>query len=1081
MRSALGKNNSAARAVAAITGVRLKGGTMKRMFFNKSGKLSRILLAAFALFITFTMMGGGIYLSPSVGPVVMAQDDPAPTAVNEPQSGTFSNPAPITFGNTAPFPSPSSPYPSTINVTGQGGITKVTVTLTNISHTFPDDIEVLLVSPGGIKVTLMGDVGGNPDITNVTLTFDDAAATSLPDATLITSGTYKPTYLTQGTSGFPAPAPAGPYATTLAAFNGTIQNGIWSLYVVDDSLGDFGAINGGWSITITAPTLAEMDAVAARSLDDGRSVVKWKTGYEADNLGFNVYRQEGDRRVRINNNLIAGSAFLANAALTAGRTYIWRDLLPKGKRDAQYLVEDINLNGQSTWYGPVSSGGFMGATIKDSDFDLAQSATIDNLGNPGGAETGTVAMEARAKQPELMSAALAGKANLAGRAGVKMFVKQEGLYRVTQQELAAAGFDTSVNPRFIQVFAGGREQPISVIGGENGRFDAIEFYGVGLDSAWTDAQAYWLVAGSQAGKRIRTETGGRGPVAGESFAYTVERKDRAVYFSALRNGDKENFFGSVVAREPVDQALRLTNVSARPRGGAELEVALQGVTLASHDVRVTLNGEEIGAINFKDQAEGFARFSVRQSLLKEGDNVVGLATQGGDRDISLINYIRLTYWHDYRADNDSLTLTAGASEQVTIDGFTSSAIRIFDVTNAEAGGVTELSGAIESRNGANSVTVSASGSGTRRLLATANNQARKPATLIANQPSNWRQKGWKADFVIISRQEFFDALKPLKKLRQSQGYQVEVVDVNAIYNEFSFGNKSPQAIKDFLDYAQSSWKRGPRFVLLAGKASFDPKNYLGIGDYDLVPTKLIDTEFMEAASDEWFSDFDLNGLGELAMGRLPVRTAAEAARMVEKIVAYDQSKPSDGILLVADSNLGYDFDGLNAGLRGLIPSSLKIEQIGRSSLDDVTARSRILEALNRGQKIVNYVGHGNLDLWRGDILTAGDAAALTNRDSLSLFVMMTCLNGYFNDPSTDSLGEALLRSEGGAVAVWASTGMTVPTSQAVINRELLRTVFDNSGRASTLGEAAMRAKSVIADIDVQRTWVLLGDPTTRLR
>jgi subtilisin-like proprotein convertase family protein len=1059
---------------------------MKRRLFNKSSKLSRILLAVFALFISFTMTGGGIYLSPSVGPVVMAQDDPAPTVVNEPNSGTFSNTSPITINSSlTPPATPASPYPSTINVTGQGGITKVTVTITNFNHTDPRDVEILLVSPGGQKITLMGDVGSSADAVNLTFTFDDAAAASMPVGTPLTSGTFKPTYVNPGTgvNGFPAPAPAGPYATTLSVLNGTQQNGIWSLYVVDDTGGDTGTINGGWSITITAPTLAEMDAVAARSLDDGRSVVKWKTGYEADNLGFNVYRQEGDRRVRINNNLIAGSAFLANAALTAGRTYIWRDLLPKGKRDAQYWVESVDVSGQSMWHGPVSSGGFMGA-IKDSDFDLAQSATIDSLGNPGGAQTATVAMEARAKQPELMSASVAGQANLAGRAGVKMLVKQEGLYRVTQQELAAAGFDTSVNPRFMQVFAGGREQPIRVVGGEGGKFnavDSIEFYGVGLDSAWTDARAYWLVAGSQPGKRIRTETGGRGPVAGESFAYTVERKDRGVYFSALRNGDKENFFGAVVAREPVDQALRLTNVSARPRGDAELEVALQGVTLASHDVRVTLNGEDIGAINFKDQAEGFAKFSVRQSLLKEGDNVVGLATQGGDRDISVVDYIRVTYWHDYRADNDSLTLTAGASEQITIDGFTSSDIHVFDVTDAEAGGVVELLGAIESRNGANSVTVSATGSGTRRLLAVSNDQARKPSALIANQPSNWRQKGWKADFVIISRQEFFDALKPLKKLRQSQGYKVELVDVNAIYNEFNFGNKSPYAIKEFLAYARSSWKRGPRFVLLAGKASFDPKNYLGVGDFDLVPTKLIDTEFMEVLSDEWFGDFKLTGLSELAIGRLPVRTAAEAARMVEKIVAYDQSKPSDGILLVADSKVGYDFDGLNTGLRGLIPSSLKIEQIGRSSLDDVTARGRILEALNRGQKIVNYAGHGNLDLWRGDILTAGDAAALTNRESLSLFVMMTCLNGYFGDPSTDSLGEALLRSEGGAIAVWASTGMTVPTSHAMINRELLRTVFDSSGRGSTLGEAAMRAKSVIADIDVQRTWVLLGDPMTRLR
>ena len=121
----------------------------------------------------------------------------------------------------------------------------------------------------------------------------------------------------------------------------------------------------------------------------------------------------------------------------------------------------------------------------------------------------------------------------------------------------------------MQLVAGGREYPLSVIGGEDGRFnagDAIEFYGVGLDSAWTDARAYWLVAGSQAGRRINVTPSGSGPAAEASFPYTVERKDRSIYFSSLRNGDKENFFGSVVGREPVDQGLRLTNLSARAGG-----------------------------------------------------------------------------------------------------------------------------------------------------------------------------------------------------------------------------------------------------------------------------------------------------------------------------------------------------------------------------------------------------------------------------------------------------------------------------------------------------------------------------------
>ena len=93
---------------------------MKRRFINKPSRLSRLLLVAFALFITFTMAGGGIYLTPSADPVVMAQDDPAPDVVNEPNTGTFSNTTPIIIPTGAIGGQAASPYPSTINVTGQG-------------------------------------------------------------------------------------------------------------------------------------------------------------------------------------------------------------------------------------------------------------------------------------------------------------------------------------------------------------------------------------------------------------------------------------------------------------------------------------------------------------------------------------------------------------------------------------------------------------------------------------------------------------------------------------------------------------------------------------------------------------------------------------------------------------------------------------------------------------------------------------------------------------------------------------------------------------------------------------------------
>jgi subtilisin-like proprotein convertase family protein len=144
--------------------------------------------------------------------------------------------------------SPANPYPSSINVAGvTGTVTKVTATINNFSHTFPADVDILLVGPGGQTVVLLSDAGGGTDAVNTTLTFDDAAPAV--GATIV-SGTFRPTNITAGDV-FPAPAPAGPHGAVLSAFNGVNPNGTWSLYVIDDASGDVGTISGGWSLTFT--------------------------------------------------------------------------------------------------------------------------------------------------------------------------------------------------------------------------------------------------------------------------------------------------------------------------------------------------------------------------------------------------------------------------------------------------------------------------------------------------------------------------------------------------------------------------------------------------------------------------------------------------------------------------------------------------------------------------------------------------------------------------------------------------------------------------------------------------------------
>jgi subtilisin-like proprotein convertase family protein len=130
-----------------------------------------------------------------------------------------------------------------------GTVTRVTVDLKGISHSYPDDVDIMLVGPGGQNTILMSDAGGDGDISNVNLTFDDAAET-LPDEARLVSGTFKPTNHDTDSDVFPAPAPLPGALASMSVFNGTNANGAWTLYVRDDTNLDFGSINGGWTLHI---------------------------------------------------------------------------------------------------------------------------------------------------------------------------------------------------------------------------------------------------------------------------------------------------------------------------------------------------------------------------------------------------------------------------------------------------------------------------------------------------------------------------------------------------------------------------------------------------------------------------------------------------------------------------------------------------------------------------------------------------------------------------------------------------------------------------------------------------------------
>jgi uncharacterized repeat protein (TIGR01451 family) len=184
---------------------------------------------------------------------------------------TYCNPGAITTPVTL---GAATPYPSNIFVTGAPTtLGDVNVQLKNVTHPFPEDMDMLLVGPAGQNLVLVSDAGnGSSPANNVTLTLDDAAASVLPQGpwgAANSSVTYQPKDYDPGAEvdTFAAPAPAPSAATALSTFNGSNPNGTWSLYVVEDGIPDAGTIAGGWCVTLTPPPQADVAVTKTDSPD----------------------------------------------------------------------------------------------------------------------------------------------------------------------------------------------------------------------------------------------------------------------------------------------------------------------------------------------------------------------------------------------------------------------------------------------------------------------------------------------------------------------------------------------------------------------------------------------------------------------------------------------------------------------------------------------------------------------------------------------------------------------------------------------------------------------------------------------
>lgn len=816
----------------------------------------------------------------------------------------------------------------------------------------------------------------------------------------------------------------------------------------------------------------------ARAFSDGNGVfLKWQTDSEADLIGFNIYKTDGRENVRINKNLILSSMLRFGPSFGGGGDYNFFD--DQGVFQNSYLIESVFSNGKKFFNNPVLpfyisdlkniSGGSTSEQLRQSKTSDQNIIESSKPGSPSKSIFKSVNQQSLS-DPETQKW-------IESQPGVKISIKKEGFYRITRTELENAGFDVNASSNFWQLYKDGVEQAILV--DPNDQY--IEFYGAPVEDVLeSDYQPYYLVVGANPGRRMSTRTvrpvGGTIPAT--TFYNLQTTSERIYYIGNILNGENTNYFGTFISDTPAAVNFNVTGIDYSIRK-TEMYLTIQGSSLTPHLIQISVNGNVMGTVSGTDRQSMFLYFTIPTQFLNEGTNALELTSLGGSSDYSFFDKVSVDLQRKYQADQDQLSLVTNDQRACDITGFTSSGIRVFDIT--EDGNTTVLTGmSFNESNGLFSVNIPAYQ--TRKLFALTDSALKQVDSITQNNPTTWATSAHNGKLLIITHKNWLTEANAWAAYRQSDGFTVEVVDADDIYDGFNYGKLSAKAITDFVQYAKNNWQTPPSYVLLLGDATYDPRNYNGGGVFNFVPTKLVDTVYTESGSDDSLTDFNSDGLAEIPIGRIPARTPADVTHMLDKVMAFEATVAqgfSRGALCASDLPTGYDFAALCEGVMSELPPSINVMYVNRG---DANAPSVLLNGLNSGKYIVNYSGHGHTTVWASSGFFSSPAALnLTNGDNLSIFTMLTCLNGYFVEIATPSLGEELLRAQnGGAVSTWSSSTLTTPFSQEIMARRFYNQI--GVGNLTRLGDLINDSKTVlVGGRDVKVSWVLLGDPTLKVR
>ncbi|HEV2851844.1 MAG TPA: C25 family cysteine peptidase [Thermoanaerobaculia bacterium] len=837
------------------------------------------------------------------------------------------------------------------------------------------------------------------------------------------------------------------------------------------------ALTANCSITTSnAATWARVASFGARE-DDGRVAVEWETAAEVGTVAFEVERQDpaSGRFVRVSEKAVP-----AVEQLPGGRYRLVDPTAPHGKV-LTYRLTEIDQQGRRETFGPYS------VTVRrshqrDEDRDFTAKAK----------DVSPRLVRAASERPApTRLATKAASSKPSTRARVE--VTRTGMVRLRAAEIAGA---LGMSPEAVagQVRAGRirlTRAGQDVAWQAAGDGDGVVFYGEAIDSPYTQVNVYWLEGAPGTAMASTAVRPASGPAAG-SFTDTLHLETDAIPATAAPLPVEDfwiwkSFFPGFPG---FDRATFTVDVPAPSPAGipSTLAVNLYGFT-ASQRMSVRVNGQPAGEVT-----GGTGSFTAQVSLpadaLRDGANQIELVALEADRGVWLDSF-DLTYPHAYRAAGDRLAFRAGGGATVDLYGFRSSDVAVWDVSQPLAPRrLTGLAAQLRP-DGSWGVTFTAPPSVTGPFLALTG-AALDTATVRASAPADLKNPGRGAEYVVIAPAGLKSEAQRLADLRAAQGLSAMVADLGDVMDVFGDGVYDPRAIRSFLSWAVRSWPTPPRYVVLAGKGTYDPKNLLGLST-NLVPAWLVTTEGGLTPADTEYADFAGRGVPAVAIGRIPAVTAAELGAYVDKVAAYERDPggawTGSALFVSDDADVGGNFAAtndmiaVNAGAAG---GGLAISRLDLAAGSNLQAsRAQLFSALRDGQSLVNYVGHGGLDRITSEgLLLTSDVPGLGNGPRVPVVTALTCLISQFAYPTVTSLGEELvLQPDGGAAAVFAPTWLSYNGEAGELGKYLLpRLAAPGAGR---LGDRVLRG---LADYsaaggsrETLRLYTLLGDPALALK